>query len=101
MTTTTLMSLNTTLMSSIHVVIVMTVSDKTQWSFMLYSVLGSLSCGPVSTPGLAVGPLAENVISHHSIEMTASYGYKAFKSPAVVCCTLTEAHADTFIFISA
>lgn len=87
-------------MSSMHVVIVMTVSDKPQGSFMLYSVLSSLSCGPVSTPGLAASPQAENIISHHGIAMTASYGYKAFKSPAVVCCALTEVHTDTFIFIS-
>lgn len=97
------MSFHIILMSSIHVVIVMTVSDAPQGSFVLYTVLGSLTRGPVSTLGLAVGPLAENIISHQGIAMTASYGFKAYKSPAVVCCTLsiTDAHADTSPFISA
>lgn len=53
--------------------------------------------------GLAVGLLAENIISHQGMVTTASCGYKAYKSPAVVqdSLSITEAHADTFTFILA
>lgn len=60
---------------------------------------------PVALPllRLAVCLLAESIISHQGMAMTASYGYKSYKSPAVVGSSLpiTEAHADTFTFVSA
>lgn len=61
-------------------------------------VLGT-TCSTVSTQGLALGPLAENIISHQDMVMTASCGYKVYISMAVVQYPLSQLMQANFLLL--